>query len=65
VGDRWHKLAAAKIEQRESSVTKVRSMEQMLRSIMKCRCTTVEQCARGLAGCMPTHPDRRAKRRGS
>jgi MerR family redox-sensitive transcriptional activator SoxR len=49
VGDRWRKLATAKIQQLEASIAKARAMEQMLRSIMKCRCTTVEQCARGLA----------------
>jgi MerR family redox-sensitive transcriptional activator SoxR len=48
-GDRWRKLATSKIQQLEASIAKARAMEQMLRSIMKCRCTTIDQCARGLA----------------
>jgi MerR family redox-sensitive transcriptional activator SoxR len=51
-GDRWRKLATSKIQQLEASITKARAMEEMLRSIMKCRCTTIDQCARGLATCM-------------
>jgi MerR family transcriptional regulator, redox-sensitive transcriptional activator SoxR len=47
-GDRWRKLATSKIQQLEASIKKARAMEQMLRSIMKCRCTTIDQCARGL-----------------
>ena len=51
-GDRWRKLATSKIQQLEASIRKARAMEQMLRSIMKCRCTTIDQCARGPAACM-------------
>jgi MerR family transcriptional regulator, redox-sensitive transcriptional activator SoxR len=51
-GDRWRKLATSKISQLEASIRKARAMEGMLRSIMKCRCTTIEQCARGLAACV-------------
>lgn len=51
-GDRWRKLATSKIQQLEASIAKSRAMEQMLRSIMKCRCTTIDQCARGLATCL-------------
>ncbi|SRR5713101_6100273 len=47
-GDRWRKLATSKIQQLEASIEKARAMEQMLRSIMKCQCTTIDQCARGL-----------------
>jgi MerR family redox-sensitive transcriptional activator SoxR len=54
-GDRWRKLATSKIQQLEASIRKARAMEQMLRSIMKCRCTTIDQCARGLAACMQKH----------
>jgi MerR family transcriptional regulator, redox-sensitive transcriptional activator SoxR len=50
-GDRWRKLAAAKIQELESSIAKARAMEKLLRSIMKCRCVTMDQCARGLATC--------------
>jgi MerR family transcriptional regulator, redox-sensitive transcriptional activator SoxR len=52
VGDRWRKLATSKIQQLEATIARARAMEQMLRSIMKCRCTTIDQCARGLATCM-------------
>jgi MerR family redox-sensitive transcriptional activator SoxR len=55
-GDRWRKLATSKIEQLEANIAKARSMEQMLRSIMKCRCTTIDQCARGLAACLKRLP---------
>ena len=55
-GDRWRKLATSKIQQLESSIAKARAMERMLRSIMKCRCTTMDQCARGLAACMKKRP---------
>jgi len=64
-GDRWRKLATAKIAQLESSIAKAHAMEGMLRSMMKCRCVTIEQCARGLANCMKAHPARGAKRRSS
>jgi MerR family transcriptional regulator, redox-sensitive transcriptional activator SoxR len=50
-GDRWRKLAAAKIKELEASIAKARAMEKMLRLIMKCRCVSMEQCARGLAEC--------------
>jgi MerR family redox-sensitive transcriptional activator SoxR len=61
-GARWRKLAQAKIAQLESSIAKARTMESMLRSIMSCRCLTIDQCARGLNECLKTHPDRRTKR---
>ena len=64
-GARWRKLATAKIAQLESSIAKARAMEGMLRSIMKCRCVTIDQCARSLAACMKTHPARGEKRRSS
>jgi MerR family transcriptional regulator, redox-sensitive transcriptional activator SoxR len=51
-GDRWRKLATSKIEQLEAGIAKARAMRQMLRSIMKCRCTTMDQCARGLSACV-------------
>jgi MerR family transcriptional regulator, redox-sensitive transcriptional activator SoxR len=51
-GDRWRKLAASKIQQLEASIAKARAMEEMLRKIMKCRCATIDQCARGLAACL-------------
>jgi MerR family transcriptional regulator, redox-sensitive transcriptional activator SoxR len=55
-GDRWRKLATSKIAQLEASIAKARAMEQMLRNIMKCRCTTIDQCARGLAECVKKAP---------
>jgi MerR family transcriptional regulator, redox-sensitive transcriptional activator SoxR len=61
-GDRWRKLATAKIAQLESGIAKAHAMETMLRSIMKCRCTTIDQCARGLADCLKTHPAPGTKR---
>jgi MerR family transcriptional regulator, redox-sensitive transcriptional activator SoxR len=51
-GDRWRKLATSKIQQLEANIAKARAMEQMLRSLMKCRCTTIDQCARGIAACL-------------
>jgi MerR family redox-sensitive transcriptional activator SoxR len=51
-GDRWRKLAASKIQQLEANIAKARAMEQMLRSLMKCRCSTIDQCARGIATCL-------------
>ena len=51
-GDRWRKLATAKIHELEASIAKARAMERMLRDIMRCRCTTMEQCARCLASCL-------------
>jgi MerR family transcriptional regulator, redox-sensitive transcriptional activator SoxR len=50
-GARWRKLAASKIRELEAGIAKARAMEQILRSIMKCRCTTLDQCAQGLAAC--------------
>jgi MerR family redox-sensitive transcriptional activator SoxR len=64
-GERWRKLATSKIDQLESSIAKARAMETMLRSIMKCRCVTMEQCARGLAACLNTPTARRARRLSS
>jgi MerR family redox-sensitive transcriptional activator SoxR len=55
-GDRWRKLATSKIQQLEASIASARAMEQMLRNIMKCRCTTIDQCARGLAACLKKRP---------
>jgi MerR family redox-sensitive transcriptional activator SoxR len=51
-GDRWRKLATAKIRELEAGIAKARAMEQMLRDIMRCRCTTMDQCARDLAACL-------------
>jgi MerR family redox-sensitive transcriptional activator SoxR len=64
-GDRWRKLATAKIQQLEAAIAKARAMEQMLRSIMKCRCTTMDQCARGLATCLKKPRPRSTPRRDS
>jgi MerR family redox-sensitive transcriptional activator SoxR len=50
-GERWRKLATSKIHQLEANIAKARAMEQMLRKIMKCHCTTIDQCARGLSAC--------------
>jgi MerR family transcriptional regulator, redox-sensitive transcriptional activator SoxR len=55
-GDRWRQLAISKIEQLRANIAKARAMEQMLRSIMKCRCTTIDQCARGLTACLKKRP---------
>jgi MerR family redox-sensitive transcriptional activator SoxR len=63
VGDRWRKLATSKIQQLEATIARARAMEQMLRSIMKCRCTTIDQCARGLATCMKTRRAPNSNRR--
>jgi len=62
-GDRWRKLAASKIRQLDSTIAKARAMESMLRSVMRCRCVTVDQCARSLASCVNTPPPRGARRR--
>lgn len=64
-GDRWRKMATSKIAQLESSIAKARAMESMLRSIMKCRCVTIDQCARGLATCLKTHQTASTKRNPS
>jgi MerR family redox-sensitive transcriptional activator SoxR len=64
-GDRWRKLATSKIGQLEASIAKARAIQGMLRSIMKCRCVTMDQCARGLAACLKTPPARAARRRTS
>jgi MerR family redox-sensitive transcriptional activator SoxR len=55
-GDRWRKLATQKIQQLEANIAKARAMERMLRSIMKCRCITIDQCARGIASCVKKRP---------
>jgi DNA-binding transcriptional MerR regulator len=55
-GERWRKLATPKIAQLEAGIAQARAMEQMLRFIMKCRCTTLDQCARGLAACAKKRP---------
>jgi MerR family transcriptional regulator, redox-sensitive transcriptional activator SoxR len=55
-GDRWRKLATSKIQQLEASIASARAMERMLRNIMECRCTTIDQCARGLAACLKKRP---------
>jgi MerR family transcriptional regulator, redox-sensitive transcriptional activator SoxR len=51
-GYRWRKLANSKIQQLEAHIAKARAMEEMLRSLMKCRCTTIDQCAHTLAACL-------------
>jgi MerR family redox-sensitive transcriptional activator SoxR len=48
-GDRWRKLATSKLRELAAGIAKARAMERMLHSIMKCRCTSIEQCARGIA----------------
>jgi MerR family transcriptional regulator, redox-sensitive transcriptional activator SoxR len=63
-GDRWRKLAAAKLEQLEATIAKARAMQQTLRSISKCRCITMTQCASSLAACLNTPGPRSVKRRG-
>jgi MerR family redox-sensitive transcriptional activator SoxR len=60
-GERWRKLATSKIAQLEAGIAKARAMEQMLRSIMKCRCTTLDQCARALAAWRPASKNARPK----
>jgi MerR family transcriptional regulator, redox-sensitive transcriptional activator SoxR len=55
-GDRWRKLADAKRQQLAATIAKARAMQRMLRSLMKCRCTTIDQCARGIANYVDNHP---------
>jgi MerR family transcriptional regulator, redox-sensitive transcriptional activator SoxR len=64
-GDRWRKLATAKLQELEATIAKARAMQQTLRSIRKCRCITMTQCARGLAACLNTPPRRGVKRRST
>ena len=63
-GDRWRKMATAKITELEATIAKARAMETVLRSISKCHCVTIDQCARALTNCLQAHQSsaRRSKR---
>jgi MerR family transcriptional regulator, redox-sensitive transcriptional activator SoxR len=56
-GDRWRKLANSKLQQLAATIAKAHAMQRMLRSLMQCRCTTIDQCARGIAN----YVDKRAR----
>ncbi|HXN25269.1 MAG TPA: MerR family transcriptional regulator [Candidatus Dormibacteraeota bacterium] len=48
-GVRWRRLARKKIKELTAMIARAQAMEKMLGSLMRCRCRTLEQCARGLS----------------
>lgn len=51
-GVRWRRLARKKTAELAAMIARAQAMERMLRSLMRCRCRTLEHCARALAGHM-------------
>src|SRR5260370_41975590 len=48
-GVRWRRLARQKIKELAAIIARAQAMEKMLRSLMHCRCRTLEQCAQGIS----------------
>jgi len=46
---RWSELALAKIKEMENVIAKANAVKKTLIAIMECRCTKLEDCARGFA----------------
>jgi MerR family transcriptional regulator, redox-sensitive transcriptional activator SoxR len=54
--ERWRKLSRQKLVELETLQSQIKSMQQLLRSMMeKCRCETLDQCGKGIlrSGCGP------------
>jgi MerR family redox-sensitive transcriptional activator SoxR len=46
---RWQKLSRRKLEELEELMKQIKTMRQLLRSMMECcRCETLDQCGRGI-----------------
>ncbi len=62
--ERWRKLSRQKLVELETLQSQLKSMQQLLRSMMeKCHCDTLDQCGKGIlrAGCGPTAAPAAAK----
>jgi MerR family redox-sensitive transcriptional activator SoxR len=46
---RWKKMARTKITELDVVLARARAMKSILESMTSCRCSTLEQCAAGLA----------------
>ena len=46
--ERWRRLAGRKLEDLDAMLERVKTMQQLLRKMQGCRCTTLEQCGRGM-----------------
>jgi DNA-binding transcriptional MerR regulator len=46
---RWRKMAREKMKELESTLLKVRAMQEMLEAVMSCRCRNLVQCAQDFA----------------
>jgi MerR family redox-sensitive transcriptional activator SoxR len=70
--ERWQKLSGRKLVELEELTNQIKSMQQLLRSMMeKCHCDTLDQCGKGIlrSGCGPAPgkslPAKRSPRRQS
>jgi DNA-binding transcriptional MerR regulator len=48
VGPRWKKLAARKLSEVESSITRSLRLKTLLQSLLHCRCASLKQCVTAL-----------------
>jgi len=48
VSERWHALSKAKLEELDERIGQIHQMQQMLRKMMRCRCTAFDECGEGI-----------------
>ena len=48
VGPRWKKLASRKLIEVEQNIARSLKLKSLLQGLLRCRCTSLQQCVRGL-----------------
>lgn len=48
ISQRWQKLSHRKLEELDAMVEQIKSMQQVLHKIQKCRCDAIEQCGKAM-----------------
>ena len=49
-GQRWRKLAHAKLAELEERMAEVERMKRVLEAVTRCECPTLEECSRAIRG---------------
>ena len=50
VSERWHALSQAKLDELDDRVSQIQEMQEMLRKMMRCRCTAFDECGGKILG---------------
>ena len=48
ISKRWHDLSQAKLAELDEQIAQINAMQEMLRKMMRCRCSAFDQCGEGI-----------------